>query len=159
MTATLGSRSFLNRRMSCSGLSASPVIFITASSSTSPYCASNAFLSRVHDQVGVVVVDAEDDRLAGQRRVDVARRARRQTTWLKFSVMTFLLNSSISMLHLVRCGQLSGSRPGRARDDVLDHLALLPDDPVLGELGDDLEWRLVIHEPAVDHRLAVAVLG
>src|ERR1041385_1865202 len=59
--------------MSCSGLSAAPVILRTASSSTLPYLFSKFTFQEVDDEIGVRVIGGEDERFLARRWIDLPR--------------------------------------------------------------------------------------
>ena len=112
------------------------------------------FLEQIHDQIGVVVRGAEDDRLPRQTRVDLLREFGTDD-----AVEIFRQHPLVELvdfdLNFVGSGfriDLTGEWQER-----LNRVAFLPGDSVFAERGDDADRRFVIDQPAVDDRPAIAV--
>ncbi len=112
------------------------------------------FSQQLHDQIGVMIVGAEDQGFLLAGGVDLPGQ--------------FVADDAVESggddqavegvdLEIELVGQGGGvHRAGRGLDD-LDLFALVEVDALLGEQGDETDRRFVVDQPAVDYRFAVAV--
>jgi hypothetical protein len=118
-------------------------------------CGSEGLFQLGHHDVSVRIAHSENQRFAGQVRVNVSRQFVRYdpVKRLRDDILVELIHFETDFVG--RRGEVY--HPG-TRIDQLNLFALLELDTGLAEGGRDLDWRLVIDEIAVDHRFAIGIL-